>query len=150
MTRIRKPVEREQKSIRDPPFQTVALPVTRAPKWIRVVIVPNADRAVVDIRKLRDYVLNATHERGRHKARVFGSIFHLTAADAESFRDYLLRIVRTHDAQLYAKLNYGQLYRMDLPLIWNQISADVRIIWIVRENEDFPRFVSCFVRRKRR
>jgi len=33
--------------------------------------VPNADRAVVDIRKLRDYCLNLLHDEGKHKARLF-------------------------------------------------------------------------------
>ena len=32
---------------------------------------PNADRAFVDIAKLRDYSLNAEHKEGKHKARVF-------------------------------------------------------------------------------
>lgn len=32
---------------------------------------PNADRAVVGLAKLRDYCLSPTHPRGRHKARVF-------------------------------------------------------------------------------
>ena len=31
---------------------------------------PNADRAVVDLGKLRDYSLNPLHEVGKHKARV--------------------------------------------------------------------------------
>jgi hypothetical protein len=30
---------------------------------------PNPKRAVVDIAKLRDYILNPEHPRGRHKAR---------------------------------------------------------------------------------
>jgi hypothetical protein len=33
--------------------------------------IPNADRAVVDIRKLRDYCLNPQHDEGKHKARLF-------------------------------------------------------------------------------
>jgi hypothetical protein len=32
---------------------------------------PNADRAVVDIAKLRDYSLNNSHPEGKSKARVF-------------------------------------------------------------------------------
>ena len=32
---------------------------------------PHALRAVVDVEKLRDYVLSPDHEHGRHKARVF-------------------------------------------------------------------------------
>ncbi|MGH7818267.1 MAG: DUF6883 domain-containing protein [Candidatus Binatia bacterium] len=35
--------------------------------------IPNADRAVVDPRKLRDYCLSPIHPRGRHKARVFAA-----------------------------------------------------------------------------
>lgn len=33
--------------------------------------IPNCERAIVDIVKLRDYCLNLDHIRGRHKARVF-------------------------------------------------------------------------------
>ena len=42
---------------------------------------PNAERAVVDIAKLRDYSLNPTHDVGKHKARVFRSALGLTVDD---------------------------------------------------------------------
>jgi hypothetical protein len=32
---------------------------------------PNAEKAVVDIVKLRDYSLNPHHPEGKHKARAF-------------------------------------------------------------------------------
>jgi hypothetical protein len=32
---------------------------------------PNSEKAIVDIAKLRDYSLNPEHESGGHKARVF-------------------------------------------------------------------------------
>jgi hypothetical protein len=114
------------------------------------MIIPNAERAVVDIRKLRDYVLNRQHERGKHKARVFASAFGLTVDDAEAFRAYLLEIVKTHDARPATEGDYGQIYRIDLALTWNGITANVRITWIIRHDEDYPRLVSCFVRRKGR
>jgi hypothetical protein len=38
--------------------------------------IPHADRAVVDIRKLRDYCLNPLHDEGKHKARVFAAALH--------------------------------------------------------------------------
>ena len=47
------------------------------------MIIPNAERAVVDVRKLRDYCLNSTHDQGKHKARLFESILGMTASDAE-------------------------------------------------------------------
>ena len=44
---------------------------------------PNADLAIVDREKLRDYCLNHDHPRGKHKARVFDSALGFTATDTE-------------------------------------------------------------------
>jgi hypothetical protein len=44
--------------------------------------IPHAGRAVVDIRKLRDYCLNPLHEEGKHKARVFVAVLGMTGADS--------------------------------------------------------------------
>ena len=52
--------------------------------------IPNADSAVVDIRKLRDYCLNPTHDEGKHKAHLFAAALNMTANDAEELRDALL------------------------------------------------------------
>jgi hypothetical protein len=38
------------------------------------VKLPNAENAFVDIEKIRNYCLNQTHERRKHKARLFASI----------------------------------------------------------------------------
>jgi hypothetical protein len=51
---------------------------------------PNAERAIIDIRKLRDYCLNPLHDEGQHKARLFVTILGMTADDAEALRDLLL------------------------------------------------------------
>ena len=51
---------------------------------------PNPGSAVVDVEKLRDYCLNPSHPRGRHKARVFLATLGLTADHAEELRDSLL------------------------------------------------------------
>ena len=48
---------------------------------------PNADQAVVDIAKLRDYCLNPLHPVGKHKARVFRSALGFTIDDAERLRE---------------------------------------------------------------
>jgi hypothetical protein len=50
---------------------------------------PNGERAIVDIRKLREYCLNAQHSRGRNKARVFAAVG-IREADAEELRKILL------------------------------------------------------------
>jgi filamentous hemagglutinin len=38
---------------------------------LNVAVLTNADRAVIDTRKLTDYALNPDNPVGRHKARVF-------------------------------------------------------------------------------
>ena len=47
---------------------------------------PNADQAIIDIAKLRDYCLNPQHPRGQHKARVFRSALGLDESNAEELR----------------------------------------------------------------
>ncbi len=66
--------------------------------------IPNADKAVVDIRKLREYCLSMDHPRGKHKARVFRTVLGLTANDAEELQKTLLAIVQTHDAVVEVNL----------------------------------------------
>jgi hypothetical protein len=74
---------------------------------------PHADRAIVDIRKLRGYCLNPAHDEGQHKARVFVSALGLTVADTEALRAILLEAVQTHEAQLGYRDAYGQRYTVD-------------------------------------
>lgn len=52
-------------------------------------LIPNAENAVVDIRKLRDYCLKPEHDEGKHKARLFSSILGMTAENAEELRQIL-------------------------------------------------------------
>ena len=46
----------------------------------------NAEQAIVEIAKLRDYSLDAAHEEGPHKARVFAAALGIVADDAEWLR----------------------------------------------------------------
>jgi Domain of unknown function (DUF6883) len=106
---------------------------------------PNADRAVVDIAKLRDYCLGPEHPRGRHKPRVFAAALGLTVNHAEELRDALLDAARTQDATATDQDEYGQRFVVDFPMIGPAGQASVRGSWIVRAGEDFPRLTSCYV-----
>ena len=70
--------------------------------------VPNAEKAVVDIRKLRDYCLNPNHEVGKHKARIFAAAFGLSAADASELQTALLKTIQNADAEIGRLDDYGQ------------------------------------------
>lgn len=78
----------------------MSLPYLHVPKFRTLMKVPNAEHAIVDIRKLRDYCLNSMHEHGKHKARLFIAALGMTADDAEELRSTLLDAIKTHDAQL--------------------------------------------------
>jgi len=106
--------------------------------------IPNADRAVVDIRKLRDYCLNPRHITGKHKARMFAAALGMTADDAEALRDILLKAVREYDAELGLKDSYGQRYQVDSTLEWKGKRAVIRSTWIIEPDVPHPRLTSCY------
>jgi hypothetical protein len=107
--------------------------------------IPNADRAVVDVRKLRDYSLDPTHRTGKHKAHVFSAVLGMTADDAKVLRDILLKAVREYEAELGLKDDYGQRYQVDFPLEWKGKRAMIRSAWIVEPDVPYPRLTSCYV-----
>ncbi|MEH2450580.1 DUF6883 domain-containing protein [Nostoc sp.] len=63
-------------------------------------LIPDAENAVVDIRKLRDYCLNPEHDERKHKARLFSSILGMTTNNAEELWQILLEAVKTHEVRL--------------------------------------------------
>ena len=106
---------------------------------------PNADRAVVEMEKLRDYCLSSYHPRGRHKARVFATALGLTADDAEELRQAILSAALAEDAMPAERDEYGQRFVVDFVMVRRDKQAEVRTSWIVRAGEDYPRLTSCYV-----
>jgi hypothetical protein len=109
------------------------------------VQLPNAERAFVDIAKLRDYSLSPQHKEGRHKARVFAAALGLDVSDSEWLAERLKEAAREHDCQLGKRTAYGQRYLLDFDLRRGQKTARLRSVWNVRPGEDFPRLVTCYV-----
>lgn len=100
---------------------------------------------MVDVSKLREYCLNPSHPRGRHKARVFASALGLHAGDAHELRDALLSAALVNEAVVSGHDEYGVRYVLDFYMSGAGGSASVRSSWIVRTGEDFPRLTSCYV-----
>jgi hypothetical protein len=78
------------------------------------VKLPNAERAVVDLEKLRNYRLNPEHRRGCHKARVFKASLGITLEHAEDLRKALLAAALNHDAMPFENDEYGRRYMVGL------------------------------------
>ena len=95
------------------------------------MLIPNAQNAVVDIRKLRAYCLNPEHDDGKHKARLFSSSLSMTADCAEELPQILLTVVKTHEARLGRQDEFGQRYILAFTLEWQNRSATLRSAWII-------------------
>jgi hypothetical protein len=105
---------------------------------------PNPERAVVDIRKIRDYCLSKRHFRGRWKATQFSVIVGLTTDDAEQMRQALLTAAASQDASASEGDEYGQRYQVQFSIQGRlRESVPIRSCWIVLTREDFPRFLTC-------
>ncbi|MYC77494.1 hypothetical protein F4X10_17155 [Candidatus Poribacteria bacterium] len=106
---------------------------------------PQPERAIVHINKLTDYCLNPEHSSGKHKARVFKSTLNLGLEDAETLRTALLDVVHQEMAKPTKRNAYGQKYVIDFEMRHLGRIAEVRTVWIVRDNENFPRFITCYI-----
>src|SRR5207248_9929969 len=92
---------------------------------------PHAERAVVDLAKLRDYALNPQHHVGKHKARVFLAALGVTLDDAEWLRQTVLEAVRFAEVQPGVSSLFGMKYVVDILVTRGTRSAIVRTSWIV-------------------
>jgi len=108
---------------------------------------PDGDRALVDLAKLRDYCLDPSHEDGKHKARVFASALGIGRADAALLRKHLLEAAAREPASIVAETRFGTLYMLESVMTTDAGSAVIRSGWMVRYSENFPRLTTCYVKK---
>jgi hypothetical protein len=104
---------------------------------------PNLDQAVVDPRKLTDYLLARSHPVGRSKA----SFFEKMGFSAEA-PDVLSNALREHakqpDGITVEETDFGTKYVVVGLLRGPAASGRVRSVWIVDRGADVPRFVTAY------
>jgi len=108
---------------------------------------PNSDRAVIAIEKLRDYALNEEHSKGKHKARVFRSMLGINRTHAGTLAELIRATLDTAPAEQGATLEHGESWRT-----WHEIvglnaqSAIVTVGWILKPNtKQTPELVTCYI-----
>jgi len=106
---------------------------------------PNPERAIIERQKLLTYCLNAEHSEGQHKARVFKSALGIGLDEVEELRLALRQAIIFSEAIPTKRNQYGQKYVVDFTMTRLDKQAVVRSAWIVRNTEDFPRLVTCYV-----
>jgi hypothetical protein len=108
------------------------------------VIVPNAENAEVEIRKLTEYLLNHEHADGRHKARIYAAALDFYAKDAEDLKRARLIAVKANEAVFGRFDKYGQRYTVDFLFEWGGKRAIIRSGWIIEHGSDIPRLTTAF------
>ena len=76
-------------------------------------ILPIYDQAVIPLEKLRDYVLNARHPYGKHKAKVFEAVLGIGTDEAEWLAAEILTQLPNHEAKPGKIDAYGKRYTVD-------------------------------------
>jgi hypothetical protein len=105
---------------------------------------PNADRAIIDAAKVRDYLLSPHHPVGRFKARFFAALGF--SSDAWQTFDRALREQHlTQDATSMGTQAHGEAFAIRAILRGPRgVSEMVVSVWFVRTGEDVPRFVTAY------
>lgn len=105
---------------------------------------PNADRAVVEDAKVRDYLLSPTHPIGRFKS-IFFAALGFSVDGWQLLRDILLDLGRNGDAKPGQPSPYGT--KFEIRAIVEGPSgrrAHVTTVWMVSNGQDLPHFVTAF------
>jgi hypothetical protein len=110
------------------------------------VKLPGADRAVVDERKVRDYLLSRSHPIGRFKAAFFAR----AGFEAENWRDLasqLRELAIRGDATRGETSEYGAKYIISGILKGPRgLDLEVTTVWLVPTGGDAPRLVTVYPR----
>ena len=106
--------------------------------------IPNADRAVIDPRKLHGYLLSPSHQVGRFKATFFRTLGY--APDDWGRLEADLRSQHlTKEATVGERTSHGQKYVIRATLVGPLgRSVDVLTVWFIRRDEEVPRFVTAY------
>jgi hypothetical protein len=104
--------------------------------------IPNGFQAVIRPEKLRDYLLNIEHKRGKSKAEVllsFGYLPENWRTLESDLRQYHLKA----DVAAMRDTPYGKRYEirafLETP---SSRSLMVRTVWQIDKGTDFPRFIT--------
>jgi len=106
---------------------------------------PNGENADLGT-KLEEYSLNFDHRQGKHKAFVFASALGITLSNAHILRRALQSAAATLEAAIHKGHNgFGATYQLNFQVATSSGTSTVVSGWIIRDGEDFPRLVTCFI-----
>ncbi|MCF8076871.1 MAG: hypothetical protein K9L23_21935 [Desulfotignum sp.] len=107
---------------------------------------PNAEKAIIDERKIKEYCLNPDHPRGKHKAKVFLSLLGITSEKSPELINQIRKKIMGADCLKGDADAYGQRFTVDVEIEIDTKKAVVRTGWILKQNETRPVFTTCYVK----
>jgi len=105
---------------------------------------PNAGQAIIEVAKVRDYLLSPEHPVGRSKARFFRALGFPSDRWLQ-FLGELKRIALEGEAELGERIDFGQKYIVGGTIVGTQgRTARISTVWILRNDEETPRLVTAY------
>lgn len=107
---------------------------------------PNFQKAELPRQKLVNYLLDALHKEGQHKARVFKAALDFDQSNWEELAQAIRAELPYHPALVGSEGTWGTKYEVTLPITGkNGRVVNVLTVWIVRLETNFPSFVTALV-----
>ena len=105
---------------------------------------PNADRAVVALNKVTDYLLNAAHPDNGGKAKFFEAMG-FSPAEPARLSAALREVAMNGSATLHSESTHGAKFIVDGPITaLSGKQALVRTVWIIDREQQSPRLVTAY------
>jgi hypothetical protein len=108
------------------------------------VKLPNAERAIVDDRKVKDYLLSLEHPIGRFKARVFATAGYHVDNWRQLQRDLLAAALEV-EVEVRGSSEFGSRFMGRTTLIGPSGLLPIVTVWVIT-SEGRPRFVTAYPR----
>jgi filamentous hemagglutinin len=109
-------------------------------------ILKNADRAIIDERKVRDYSLNPNHLVGGHKARLIRAKTGLTRVHYKDLIEQIRQGILMCEAKPYRDYKGQSMFTVHISVTGPKGTATLRTGWIYEEeNKDAPRLTTAYI-----
>jgi hypothetical protein len=104
----------------------------------------NAENAIIETEKLRNYILSPAHPIGRYKAAFFLQLGY-SIGNWQELKINLRNLILVNDAIRSGESLYGEKFIVD-GIIRGPNSVEKRIttVWVILKNENVPRFITAY------
>ena len=109
---------------------------------------PNADKAIIDPKKLISYSLDYDNNKGKDKALLFEKVLGFTKSNANLLIKQIQENVSNYKAEICESDQYGQRYAVLMPITGvNGNTATVHTGWIIDNGKTIPQLVTVYIER---